>query len=215
MLFLQLKQARRSVRGLVCPRGHRVARASGAAGLGGPTDPPDRQRPAARLDHGGEPDSYVRQFRDMKGAVTVEGMDGSRAHGLRPDLRHPTRQGPRPLNRCHDRIRLSRQGRRRRTGHSRASRAPTRTRQKPTTRRSSRPSSPGDYPQSTGSRGGARSPSDLADITRTPKRLSPPVDRQAVGTTASTTAPRPFRKFVSAFALERLHGSRMSGADTV
>ena len=83
-------------------------------------------------------DYYMRQFRDMKGAVTVEGMDGSalmdygricgallaKGHARSTDatiLSGYLGKGDSPI------------------AHSRALRAPMQTKPKPTTRRSSRP----------------------------------------------------------------------------
>ena len=56
-VFLQLKQARRSVLARVRARRRGLARAPGPAGGGVPAGAADGQRPAARLDHGRRPAS--------------------------------------------------------------------------------------------------------------------------------------------------------------
>jgi uncharacterized protein (DUF2252 family) len=45
---------------------------------------------------------YVRQFRDMKGAIAINGIDATTPVRLRGNLRVPARQGPRPHERCLD-----------------------------------------------------------------------------------------------------------------
>jgi uncharacterized protein (DUF2252 family) len=116
VLFLQMKQARGSC---VAPFVHGATAwhaPSGAAGRGVSADAADRQRPAPRLDH-------RRQTRLPRSPVPRHEGRGPRGrhgrlgpYGLWPDLRCPARQGPRPLNRRHDVVRLPRQGRRRRPG---------------------------------------------------------------------------------------------------
>ena len=95
-------------------------------------------------------DYYVRQFRDMKGAVTVEGMDDSalmdygRICGTLLAKGHAGSTGATMLSGYLGKGDVA-------DRHSRASHVPMQTRRKPTTRRSNRPSSPDDYPQSAGS----------------------------------------------------------------
>jgi len=102
MVFLQLKQAKRSyvapfVHGDAAWHAHQGQRVveyqqtlqTVSATLLGWTTVDNR-------------DYYVRQFRDMKGAITVEGMDGSALM----DLWRLACQRPCPLDRCHDAVRL-------------------------------------------------------------------------------------------------------------
>jgi hypothetical protein len=76
VVFLQLKQARRSVLGTLCARRLGMARAPGPAGRGVPASAADRERSAARLDHDQcELQYYVRQFRNMKGTIPLDAID--------------------------------------------------------------------------------------------------------------------------------------------
>ena len=76
VVFLQLKQARRSVLAQVRARRLGLARPPGPAGGRVPAGPADGQRPAAGLDHAWtERQYYVRQFRNMKGTVPLDSID--------------------------------------------------------------------------------------------------------------------------------------------
>ena len=78
VVFLQLKQARRSV---VAPFVHGrvgLARPPGPARGRVPAGAADRERPLAGLDHLQDRQYYVRQFRNMKGTIAVDSLDSAR-----------------------------------------------------------------------------------------------------------------------------------------
>ena len=99
----------------------------------------------------GERDYYVRQFRDMKGAITVDGMDGSalmdyaRVCGTLLAKGHARSTGATVLSG------LPGQGRQRRPGLRPLRQGRTPTRPRPTTRRCARPSPPAASRPSRGS----------------------------------------------------------------
>ena len=134
VLFLQLKQARRSVLGPYvhgdrawhAHQGQRVVEYQQA--LQTVSDP------LLGWTTVGDHQYYVRQFRDMKGAITVDGIDAARAGRLRGCLRLAAGQGARPYQRRLDDRRVRRRG-----GHAGRRAVPVRpratpTRPRPTTR---------------------------------------------------------------------------------
>ena len=116
VVFLQLKQARRSV---LAPYVHGdlgLARPPGPAGGGVPAGPADRQRPAAGLDHGRRP-AVLRAAVPQHEGHHPAGRDRRRGAGrLRRHRRAPAGQGARPDQRRLDDRRLRRQVRQARPG---------------------------------------------------------------------------------------------------
>ena len=77
VVFLQLKQARRSVLAPLRARRVGLARPPGPAGRRVPAGAADRQRSPAGLDHRRRRQYYVRQFRNMKGTIPLDAIDAA------------------------------------------------------------------------------------------------------------------------------------------
>ena len=97
-LFLQIKEATKSVLEALAQEPVPAARRAGGAGA---ADDAVGQRHLPRLDQGAgvRRHFYWRQLRDMKGSVVVEADDSGRAHVLRTHLRVDAGPGPRPVRR--------------------------------------------------------------------------------------------------------------------